>query len=354
MTSILAWVRFAGILSLTLSWPHAAFGNDSLSLYAQRTHDLAAHSFDRWQQGATANRSASGNISIRNSGGTKAAAAKQQAALRAYLSELVPEMKPSATVAHIPDEYPIGVDVESPEKKWTKYYSQAKNSLRPNVEYKWNSNAGQYRALVSLTDDHIETLKDNFDILMWYRNELDLKATSGNHQGAKRFKLFLDYFVANLLEGLPSAPKIDLTTGKVAGPQWELDEQNLREQLIMAYRYLVAKHQVYQEFDQFGPADRELLISMMKIAFLVGAHLNPDWFEEMDVNLKRVTEKTKWKKPIVDALEVLKEEQADTSDCEQPFVIAIPPPKPKAVQVQPKAEAVVDEQKVEIIIRSSP
>ncbi len=353
MASTIACVRFVGTVSLTLVWIHAASGKDSVNLYTQRTQALAAQSFERWQQGASATQNAGGPIQIKSSGGTKASAAAHQAALREYLSKLVPEMKPSSNVAHIPREYPVLVDVQNPNKNWTKFYSKAKNSLRPNVAYEWNSNAGQYRAMVTLTEDHIATLKDNFDILMWYRNELDIKANGSNHQGAKQFKLFLDHFVANLLEGLPSAPKIDLTTGKVAGDQWKLDEQNLREQLIMAYRYLVAKHQVYEEYDQFGPADRELLISMMKIAFLVGAHMNPDWFQEMDVNLKQITKDTKWKQPIVDALEVLKEEETDTADYEQPCVIAIPPPKPKAV-VPPKPKEVVEEQKVEIIIRSKP
>lgn len=80
--------------------------------------------------------------------------------------------------------------------------------------------------------------------------------------------------------------------------------------------------------------------------------MNPDWFQEMDVNLKEVNKKTKWKQPIVDALEVLQEEVQDTSDYEQPCVIAIPPPKPKTVAPKPKPTA--DGQKVEIIIRSKP
>ena len=351
MTSDNAWLRFVGATALALVWLHPVSGKDSVSLYTQRTQALAAQSFNTWQQGSSAANSVAGPIKINSSGGTKELAAAHQATLRQYLSKLVPEMKPSSTVAHIPSEYPTPVDAENPDKSWTKYYSKAKNSLRPNVAYVWNSNAGQYRALVTLTEDHIATLRANFDILMWYRNELDHKASDPNHQGAKRFKLFLDFFVADLLKGLPSAPKIDLTTGKVAGDQWELDEQNLREQLIMAYRYLVAKHQVYQEYDDFGPADRELLLSMMKIAFLVGAHMNPDWFQEMNVNLKQITPKTKWKQPIADALEVLTEEEFDRSDYEKPCVIAIPPPKPKAAPVE--AKKVVEDQKVEIIIRSS-
>lgn len=351
MTSVNACVRFLGIFSLTLLWLATACGKDSVNLYTERTQSLAAQSFDKWQQGSSNARSVGGQIKVKN-GGTKASAAAHQAALREYLSELVPEMKPSSEVAHIPREHPVHVDVKNPEKKWTKYYTKAKNSLRPNIEYEWNSNAARHREMITLSDEHIETLKDNFDILMWYRNELDLKAAGNNHYGAKRFKLFLDHFVADLLDGLPSAPKIDLKTGKVAGDQWELDEQNLREQLIMAYRYLVAKHHVYEEYDEFGPADRELLVSMMKIAFLVGAHMNPDWFQEMDVNLKEVTKKTIWKRPIVDALEVLKEDVTDIADYEQPCVIAIPPPKPK--QVAPKPKTAVDAQKVEIIIRSQP
>ncbi len=352
MTSTNGCVRFVCTLSLTLFWLHAACGKDSVNLYTERTQSLAAQSYDKWQRGASNARNANGPIRIKSNGGTKASAAAHQAALRNYLSELVPEMKPSTIVAHIPREHPVQVDEETPEKKWTKYYAKAKNSLRPNIEYEWNSNAARHREMITLSDEHIATLKANFDILMWYRNEMDLKAASDKHRGAKRFKLFLDHFVAGLLEGLPSAPKIDLKTGKVEGDQWDLDERKLREQLIMAYRYLVAKHHVYEEYDEFGPADRELLVSMMKISFLVGAHMNPDWFQEMDVNLKEVSPRTKWKQPIADALEVLQDEVTDTSDYEQPCVIAIPPPKPK--KVIPKPRPAVDVQKVEIIIRSKP
>lgn len=352
MTSALGCVRVVGTLSLTLFWFHAVCGKDSVNLYTERTQSLASQSYDKWQRGAIGARGTNGSIRIKNSGGTKASAAAHHAALREYLSKLVPEMKPSTSVAHIPREHPVQVDEQNPEKKWTKYYTKAKFSLRPNIEYEWNSNAARHREMITLSDEHIETLRANFDILMWYRNELDLKAKGDKHHGAKRFKLFLDHFVAGLLEGLPSAPKIDLKTGKVEGDHWDIDERNLREQLIMAYRYLVAKHHVYEEYDQFGPADRELLVSMMKISFLVGAHMNPDWFQEMDVNLKEVNKKTKWKQPIVDALEVLQEEVQDTSDYEQPCVIAIPPPKPKTVAPKPKPTA--DGQKVEIIIRSKP
>lgn len=352
MTNSNGCIRFVGILSLTLLCLHSTSGKDSVNLYTERTQSLASQSYDKWQRGASSARNASGPMQIRNGGGTKASAAAHQAALREYLSGLVPEMKPSTIVAHIPREHPVQVDATNPEKKWTKYYTKAKNSLRPNIEYEWKSNAARHREMITLSDEHIATLKDNFDILMWYRNELDLKGTGDKHIGAKRFKLFLDHFVADLLEGLPSAPKIDLKTGKVEGDQWDLDERNLREQLIMAYRYLVAKHHVYDEYDEFGPADRELLVSMMKISFLVGAHMNPDWFQEMDVNLKEVNRKTQWKKPMVDALEVLQEEVSDVSDYEEPCVIFIPPPKPK--KVTPKPLPTVDTQKVEIIIRSQP
>ena len=293
-------------------------------------------------------------------------AAAREEALRNYLSELIPVTKPSPDVSHIPDEHRVPVDVEDLTKKWTAYYAKAKNGLRPYVEYEFKSNVHDKKAgTVTLSEAHVENLKDNFDILMWYRNELESQATQGNHHADEKFKLFLDYFVADLLKSLPSAPRIRIATGSVDAPEWELDERRLREQLIMAYRYLVAKYQVYPEYDQFGPADRELLITMMKIALLMGADMNPQWFQERDVNLKAANEKAKWKEPMAEALEVLKakseehdmpvEEQLHSSTrYEEPCVIAIPPPKPKQAAETASQSKREDEQEFEIIIQPKP
>jgi hypothetical protein len=365
LTDLLRGGIAAGLIWLVLSTA-VAYGNDAINFYARRTQLLAAQSFQIQQSAlaaATRQFYSKGPPKIKYSGGTKAKAAAHEEALRDYLSGLVPAMAPSSNVAHIPDEYSVPVDATNAEKKWTGYYAKAKNSLRPHVQYTWNSNAARKKsAMITLTEEHVETLKDNFDILMWYRNQLDLRATGGNHLGDQKFKQFLDYFVADLLEGLPSAPQISLATGSVDAPEWELDERKLREQLIMAYRYLIAKYQIYPEYEEFGPADRELLISMMKIAFLMGAHMNPQWFHEMDVNLTVSNKKTQWKKPMGKALEVLQikgneddmpeEEQLQSPmRYEEACVIAIPPPKPRQVpdpSPQPKQE---QGQKIEIIIR---
>jgi hypothetical protein len=101
---------------------------------------------------------------------------------------------------------------------------------------------------------------------------------------------------------------------------------------------------------------------MMKIAFLMGAHMNPQWFDEMDVNLNAASKKTQWKKPMAKALEVLQlkgkeddmpvEEQLQSPiRYEEACVITIPPPKPRQAPEpapQPKQEP---GQKFEIIIR---
>ena len=293
-------------------------------------------------------------------------AAVRQQALRAYLSKLTAATEPSSDVAHIPDEYAVPVDDSDSAKKWTVYYAKAKNGLRPHVEYAFKSNVHEKKAgTVTLSEAHIENLHDNFDIFMWYRNELDSEATGSNHLGGKKFKLFLDHFVADLLKSMPSGPRISITTGSVDAPEWELDERRLREQLIMAYRYLFAKYQIYSEYEEFGPADRELLLSIMKIALLMGVNMNPQSFQEMDVNLNAAGKKVKWKKPMAEALEVLKgkseeddmpvEEQLQSSTrYEEPCVISIPPPKPKQPMKPDAQSKLEDGKKIEIVIRPKP
>lgn len=352
MTNSLVLVTVVGIVSMTSVWPATASGNNSVHLYEQMTRALAEQAHVSWQRGTAASRS-----STANSLGTYGVQAgnraeSQQAAIENYVATLATAMKPSPKVAHIPEEHPVSVDLENPEKKWTKYYAEAKNSLRPNIPYQWQSNSAQHPVKIRLTEEHIATLKANFDVLMWYRNELDEVSNGSGSDGATHFKRFLDHFVANLLEGLPGAPKIDLDTGTVSGDKWELDEQNLREQLIMAYRFLVAKHQIYPDYDQFGPADRELLVSMMKIAYLVGARMDPNWFEQTKVNLKQVSKRTQWKKPIVNALASLQTREGQGSESDQPAVISIPPPQPKPTPAAPQPQP--QQQKVEIIIRSEP
>ena len=340
-----------------------ACANPVAGFYTRRTQQLAGRSFQHWQRASAMAANSSTSLRVKYSGGTKAMAAARQEALREYLSRLVPATEPSSDVAHIPDEY--AVSTETSKKKWTAYYARAKNGLRPHVEYAFKSNAHKKKAgTVTLSEEHIENLQDNFDILMWYRNELESGAMKGNHRGDRKFKLFLDYFVADLLKSMPSAPRISISTGSVDAPKWEVDERKLREQLIMAYRYLIAKYQIYPDYEDFGPADRELLMTMMKIALLMGANMNPEWFHDKDVNLNASSKTANWKEPMAEALEVLKDqtdddarpvdEQLRRERYEEPCIITIPPPKPrKAVKAasDPKTQ---DTQKIEIIVRPNP
>ena len=343
------------------------YGNGLADFYTARTRNLAEQSYSRWQAvsaGAARQFNSNRPVNIKSSGGTKAAAAKRKKALNDYLTDLVPVMAPSPNVAHIPAEHPVEVDTTDPERKWTKYYARAKKSLRPYIEYTWSSNASNQRTPITLSEEHIETLQENFDVLIWYRDQLELRCAGSTHLGGQQFKLFLDYFVADLLDGLPTAPTINMATGKVDGGEWELDERNLRQQLIMAYRYLIAKYQIYTEYEEFGPADRELLVSMMKISFLMGAHMRPDWIQEMDVNLDGGNRSERWKRPMREALEVLqgKVAESDMPDdellqsplrYEEPCVITIPPPKAKE-KIKPTAPEPEVGQKIEITIRQKP
>src|SRR5690606_29568438 len=137
----------------------------------------------------------------------------------------------------------------------------------------------------TLTDEHVAAWRDNFDILIWYRDQLDQKVAEQRHAGAQSFQLFLDHIVAGLLEGLPESPGIDMTTGAVSAPEWRVDERRLREQLVMAHRCLVAKYQIYAEYEEFAPADVALLSSLYRMALLMGVQLQPTWFDEMNIDL---------------------------------------------------------------------
>jgi hypothetical protein len=153
-----------------------------------------------------------------------------------------------------------------------------------------------------------------------------------------------------------------MNTGLMTVPEWTLDEKTLREQLTMAYRYLLAKYMTYPQYEQFGPADRELLMSLMKTAYLMGANIEFEWMETMDVSLNRVTRSSLWKAPLRRAFEVMQqgdEEEGEEYEVEPsyglmdetPCVISIPPPKPTAkAKPKPKPEEEPG-QKIEIIIR---
>lgn len=264
----------------------------------------------------------------------------RQAALNAYLTQLVPAMKLSSDLAHIPREHPVKVDTTSTAKKWTRYYDAAKTQLRPNVKYEWSSNANPLTSKIVLSIEHVQALRANLDVVMWYRAQLDDKSTGPAHMGARKFALFLDYIVAGILEGLPKPPAINLKSGAISTPTWKLDEKRLREQLVMLYRYLFAKYQVYPQYEKFVAADCALLRSVTKWAYLMGAQVYPDWYEEMDVSLKTTCRRTRWKQPLSQALAILSakagrdtlidsETPSSAYPDEEPCVITIPRPKPK-------------------------
>jgi hypothetical protein len=342
--------------------PSNAQSGNVADFYSQRTQQLARQSFQSFQA-AGAQYASRPRFDPRAGKGasSKDRMHMKQRALHEHLSQLVPAMKVSPAVEHISSEQQVSVDTTTPEKKWTGYYAKAKNTLRPGVKYKWSSNANRESAIVVLSKEHVESLRSNFDVIMWYRNELD-KQSYGNHQGAHSFKLFLDYVVAGFIDGLPSNPRIRMGTGEMEIPEWRLDEKQLRQQLAMTYRYLLAKYLTYTDYEEFGPADRELLLSLMKAAYLVGTRMEHEWLEDIDVNLGRVTPNTRWKKPIVRAIKVLEatdDEQKSVTDQslqmaphpEEACVITIPPAQAKTRPRPAKVQSRANSQKIEIIIR---
>lgn len=358
------YVLSYSVLSCLLLLPCQVKGDNLTDYYSMRTRGLA-----QVQAEATRNsRQLAMNGSASSSGsGVGTRKRVRQVALRDYLGQLVPAMGVSAEVKHIPVEQKIPIDVQTPEKKWTKYYVSLKNSLRPEVKYLWQSNANKENSIVVLSQQHIDMLQSNLDVIMWYRNELDLKGTGDEHSGTQSFKIFIDYMIAGILKGLPEVPHVDMDTGLMTVPEWNLDERALRSQLALTYRYLTAKYQTYKEFDQFGPADREFLLALMRTAYLLGAKMEHEWLEDLDVRLNSVTQKSAWKIPMQKALSSLgaKKELAAVEEGEpaagpsvdqQACIISIPRPKPKAKpkpKPKPAPKPKVEEtQKIEIIIRS--
>lgn len=337
-----AWQLF--LLVLIALCPATGFSG-STEFYSVRTRFLAEQSFQIWRNVSTSqiHNTLSSGPAVGGLRHSKARAAVRQEALATYLSQVVPAMKISPQVAHIPKEHPIAVTSEesgdSRDQNWIRYYDKAKTTLRPNVKYQWKSNVSREGAEITLSKGHVDTLQANFDVVMWYRRELGAKCPGREHAGAKHLRLFLDCIIADLLDGMPASPRFSIQKGTVTIPDWELDERNLREQLVMAYRYFVAKYLTYSEYDEFASADREALMSLMKIGYLMGCRLEYQWLDEHDVRLDRSTGETRWKKAVASALAVLdlkgreqemgrEQRLLSPARYEQPCVIRIPPPKP--------------------------
>ena len=351
-------ISCAGLFGILL-----AASNCCANPHREMTQQMARLTFQLYQQAVAANLEAfynSPGLQVKSGMSTKERAAARQQVLEEYLAKVVPAMKLADDVAHIPEEHPVADQAEA-DKMWTRYYSEAKHRLRPRVKYEWSSNERPGIAVVALTEEHVDTLRDNFDVVMWYRDELDEKSASEHHVGAQSFRFFLDHIIDGLLDGLPEAPEIDISSGKVSIPEWTLDEKTLQAQLAMAYRYLIAKYQVYTEYEEFAPADNAVLTSLMKLAYLMGAQMDFQSFEEMDVELGRVGRKQMWKRPIARALDVLKDRasedplhEGEAADGRYPreeaCVIVIPPPQPKQ-QPEPTKPPPEEGQKIEIIIR---
>jgi hypothetical protein len=331
--------------------------------YPELIQHLAGVSYRSWQIStsytAAGHASQGSPAAFGGSRDSREMAKTRQRALQEYLAALATAMRPSATVAHIPSEHPVPVNQE---QKWTHYYALAKNSLRPRIEYMWRSNATGKTDAIVLTGEYVDAWRANFDVFMWYRAQLGEQAEDDQRVGAAKFKLFLDYIVADLAESLPDEPKIDTSTGSVSTPCWDLNEKRLREQVVVAYRYLLAKYQVYPQYEQFAPADTELLSSLAKLAILMGAQINEEWFQDMEVDLERIGKEERWKRPVADAMRILQAEAATgvqgvpvagdvAYQHDKPCIIAIPSPRPKAPPATPASSAQPRVPQVEIVIR---
>lgn len=351
----LAQLAMAGLM-LTFTIVDSASGNPYVGMVQQ----LADQNWRRWQAINTTGGSPVAPAPAmrgRGMGRMRVQATLNQKALEEYLNVLVPAAKPLTDVAHVPKEYAVPLD---PQKRWTRYYTQAKLQLRPRIQYQWRSNVTGDTSLVTLTEEHVATLRANFDVVMWYRNELEILAESQQNAGAQHFQLFLDYTIGGMLDGLPQAPDIAMGSGSVSAPSWELDERQLREQLVMAYRYLLAKYQTYPEYEEFKAADVALLTSLMNIGLLMGAQIYPESIDGMSVDLTSNGPNAAWKRPMAELMGILKtrSEQGltlahETSDDElRPCIVKIPAPKPKDAPkaTTPETQESPPTQRVEIIV----
>ncbi len=343
-------------------FPAQGRGGDLSDFFTTRTRTLAEKQAGAARQsGRNASSQSFGSYGNPRNEKQKA----KQKAIQTYLAVLVPVMDIPTQVKHLPVEQAVPVDENSPEKSWTAHYERFKNSLRPDVKYLWQSNANRENTVIILTPEYVTTLKKNMDVIMWYRNQLDEQGAGEEHEGTQSFKIFVDYVIGGILKGTPGSPQIDMETGLLTIPEWIVDERNLRNQLALSYRYFTAKYMTYPDYEKFGPADREFLLSLMRVSYLLGVRMEHEWLEELDVSLTSVTVNTEWKIPLQKAFKALGAKKStyvstDASQmtgpaCDQlACVITIPKPipkaKPKPKPTPPKQD---DVQKVEIIIRSN-
>ena len=85
----------------------AMAAGQGVGFYSTRSRVLAEQSFEIWQSVVVTTSGYNQGITARSQWNTKERVAAKQAALSDYLAKVVPTMKISREVAHIPREHPV-------------------------------------------------------------------------------------------------------------------------------------------------------------------------------------------------------------------------------------------------------
>lgn len=260
------------------------------------------------------------------------------------LDQIISAMKPNPALEHLPD------CLTEPPRPWSNPYKKVASGLRGNITYKFEADGqtGKRADVFQASDEQLKSIRGNLKIIAWYRDQLEQKCSgeaAASHRWAYWFRMLLDEVIETLAKGMPK-PKVSLD-GEIEKPVLELDERTLWSQLSCVYRCVHFKQMVYENADEFVPADLALMEALQKLSVLHGAEIEPAWFETVKVDLSDPNVRG-WKKEARMALLVLQMKANGESKASQELACVIPiPEKPKP---QPPPKPPVEERKVRILI----
>lgn len=356
----LSFVSVAAVLLLCSN----AVGN-SFDTYIQGTMQFAV-SASQVRNAAHAQSLASANRKAgpRMTHAQKVAAEKQ--AMQAYYAKLIPTVQPDPGLSHLPKVTPISAD-ES--QNYIRQYDKAMKALRPNTTYVWKRGDGRASEIVT-NQQHVDAVAGNWKLVLWYRAQLedkcgDFKSYPSDHW----LKELLDNIVATYNKSV-STPQVSLG-GPTKDLQVNLPEKEVREQLSVVYRYLQAKFQLYENWEQFAPADAAMMGSLVKLIYLYGGAVDSTRLDEMTISLSATGkyDRSSWKyagqrallamKAKADEAAMPEDERASSPAyhmraCtipipEKPKPGAPPPPEPRKVR-----RIIVEEEEVTKALEHAP